>query len=153
MNFKLILPCRWHSPGIPFSLEGEEGTGAQPAAQRLALQLLAVLLQQPGGWLAPVPVTAFTDQLHPAIYSRYSKGEGLFIMFHRETVKYQQFSSTVMLDLLFESTLQDTHLYYVFSLVLYYLCLLKTITRKEFIPNISSLKQRFMTSIFPPSLT
>lgn len=111
MNFKLILPCRWYSPGIPFSLEEEEGTGAQPAAQRLALQLLAVVLQQPGGWLAPVPVTAFTNQLHSAIYSRYSKGEGLFITFRRETVKYQQFSSTVMLDLLFESTLQDTHLY------------------------------------------
>lgn len=72
-------------------------------------------------------------------------------------MKYQQFSNIAMMDLLFQSTLQDVswlHDARCIYLVLYYLRSFKTIGRKEITPSISSLKQTFTTSVSPhPCLT
>ena len=100
VHCELILPHTWHIPKIPLSLEGEEGTGAEPAAWRSARHLLAVALQlaapalhSTGGQLALGSATAFSEQFYLPIYSRYSNGECFVAIFPRETVKYRQFSN------------------------------------------------------------
>lgn len=96
---ELILPLTWHTPKIPLSLEGKEGTGAEPATEAgrhllaVALQLAASALHSAGGWLALGPATAFTKQFYSPIYSRYSNGECFIAIFPRETAKYQQLSN------------------------------------------------------------
>ena len=90
---ELILPRTWHTLKIPLSLEGKEGTGAEPATEAgrhllaVALQLAASALHSAGGQLALGPETAFTKQFYSPIYSRYSSGERFIAIFPRETAK------------------------------------------------------------------
>jgi len=74
VHCKLILLRIWHTSEIPLSLEGEEGTGAEPDAWRPAQHLLAIAPQlaaavpsRTGGQLALGSVTAIFKQSYQLI--------------------------------------------------------------------------------------
>lgn len=152
---ELILPHTWHTPKIPLSLEGEEGTGAEPAAWRPARHLLAVALQHstapegslPYGQRLP-SLSNFTHQLIQDIPM-----ENVLLPYSQE--KQWNTNSLQTLDSTVESMLQDIpRLYDAFSSGLCYSPSLEITARKEIIPKISALKQTFTTTTSPhPCLT
>lgn len=88
VHCQLILPHTWHTPESPLSLEGEQGTGAEPAAggQPSTFWSLCPRQQLHGsaGQLTLRMVNKSPEQFYSPAYSRYSTGEHCCIIPKRD---------------------------------------------------------------------